>query len=491
MTINLNLFDNVKQSDALISNLGNGVEGRLRNWQHTTRDVGGFWSASGDWHGSRSEMLEMFLNGVARRVVESAGGRLTTWEGFAADLELTLDGQTYIRTLPACANAVRCIYSAIGDNVFSDGSAESAAWTPVSTPPTHERVTTWAVQGTYGMHVVTDGSNEGTEIENGLSITAGVAYQCYLTVKVISGTWTLEVRDSGDSSIIASRATVGTGRDVLMVTVGDNNTATTVFVRLMADAAGREIYADAAVLQTAPLRAETEWFTDDDSIAEWGRIEDVLLEAAMADATAEALVKTALAERSWPRSRPPVQFSVADLGRKDGLSVAFLGYCHTLKWRHVLSHTTAAMGAQVAALVGESEFVTAGAVNTNSTSYQVVEGEPSRIWDELVDIIAAGDDTGARWMGGVYGGRKFDYEARPTALSYHYRGGRLLNVHGGEVKPWAVRPGLARLDDAPVGPGEITGDIADDPRNVWISEIIFQSPDGLEFKREPLPGEER
>lgn len=488
--ITLNLFDNVKQSNALIANLGDGVAGTLRNWQHTTRDVGGYWSASGDWGGSRSSMLEMFLNGVGRRIVESAGG-LTTWEGLAADLELTLDGQTYIRTLPACANAIRCIYSTIGDNVFTDGSAESGAWTPVGTPSTHERVTTWATQGTYGMHVVTDAGNEGTEIENGLSITARVAYQCHVTVKVVSGTWTLAVHDSGDDAIIASRATTGTGRDVLMVRIGDNNTATTVYVRLTADAASREIYADNAMLQTAPLRAETEWYTDDDSIEEWGRIEDVLLEAAMTDATAEAKVQTELARRAWPRSRPPVQFSVADLGKEDGLSIVFLGYSHTLKWRHLLTCGTAGMSTQVAALVGESEFVTAGAIDTNSTSYQIEEGEPIRIWDELVDIIAAGDDTGARWMGGVYGGRVFDYEARPTTLSYHYRSGRLLDVHGGEVKPWLARPGLARLDDAPVGPSEITGDIADDPRNVWISEITYTAPDGLEFKRETLPGEER
>lgn len=488
--ITLNLFDNVKQSDALIANLGDGVKGTLRNWRHTTRDMGGYWSASGDWDGSRASMLEMFLNGVKRRIVESDGSG-TTWEGLAADLELTLDGQTYIRTLPACANAVRCIYSTIGDNVFTDGSAETAAWAAVGTPSTCERVTTWATQGTYGMHIVTDAADEGVEIENGLSITASVAYQCHVTVEVMSGTWTLAVHDTSDDSIIASRVTVGTGRSVLLVNIGDSNTATSVYVRLTADAASREIYADAAVLQTSPLRAETEWYTNTDSITEWGRIEDVLLEAAMADASAESLVQTELAARAWPRTRPPVQFSIADTGKKDGLSIVFLGYSHTLKWLHLLTCTTAGMSTQVTTLIGEAEFVTAGAINTNSTSYQVEGGEPIRIWDELVDIVAAGDDTGAKWMGGVYGGRTFDYEARPTTLSYHYRGGYLLDVHGGAVKPWAVRPGLARVDDMPVGPGQITGDIADDPRNVWIYEVTFTAPDGLEFKREPLPGEEK
>ena len=175
MSISLNLFDNVKYGDALIANLGDGVSGTLRNWRHITKDIGGFWIATADWHGSRASMTEMWLNGVARRIVESAGGT-TTWEGLTADLELTLDGQTYIRSLPACSNAVRAIYSKVSDNIFSDGSAESAAWAAVGTPSTRERVTTWVTRGIYGMHVVTDAGAEGVEIEAGLTIGMGLLF---------------------------------------------------------------------------------------------------------------------------------------------------------------------------------------------------------------------------------------------------------------------------------------------------------------------------
>ena len=54
-----------------------------------------------------------------------------------------------------------------------------------------------------------------------------------------------------------------------------------------------------------------------------------------------------------------------------------------------------------------------------------------------------------------------------------------------------MRPGLVHLDDLPIGPGQITDDINDDPRNVWLCEIEYIAPDGLQFKREPLPGEEQ
>jgi len=488
--IALNLFDNVKQGNALIAELGDGVKGTLRNWRHVVKDLGGFWIATGNWHGSRSSMTEMYLNGMARRIVESAGGP-TTWEGFAADLELTLDGQTYIRSLPACANAVRCIYSTIGDNVFSDGSAESAAWAAVGTPSPRERVTTWCTQGAYGMHVVTDAGSEGVEIENGLTITAAVAYQCYVTVEVVSGTWTLAVRNTADNSVIASRETVGTGKDVILVQIGDNNTATGVYVRLTAAASGGEIYADAAVLQTAPTRAETEWFTDDEAIAEYGRMEAILLEAGMTDASAEAAVKTKLAEHAWPRGFPPEQFSIMETNKDDGLSILFTGYSHTLKWLHaVVTGSGGISSVIIPAAMSEAEFVSAGVIEANAVAYQVEDGDPVTLWEVLEKATRVGSDAGARYQCGVYGGRALDYGPRPTTLSYHYRSGRLLNVHGGEVEPWAVRPGLAHLDDMPVGPGQITGDIADDPRNSWLCEIEYSAPDGLQFKREPLPGEE-
>lgn len=494
MSIALNLFDNVESGDALIMALGDGVSGKLRKWRRSIRsdprEVGGFYIGTAEFHGSRSEMLEMYLNGMARRIVETAAGGITTWEGLIVDMDLTIDGQTYTRNLPLCANAIRCIYSSIGDNVLANGSAEAALWDAVGTPSTRERVTTWATHGTYGVHVVTDAGGEGVLIEAGLTITANVAYQCYVAIEIISGAWTLAVHNTANDQPIASAVTVDMGNDVLLVRIGENNATTAVYVRLTAAATGAEMYADAAVLQVAPTRAETEWSTDADSIAEYGRIEDVLLEAAMTDAAAAGNVLTQLAQRAWPRTRPPVAFSVA-AGQEDGLSILFAGYCETLKWLYALTAGTAGASTQVAALIAESGFVTAGAIESNTMSYQIEQDEPVRIYDVLMNILRAGSASGARYIGGVYAGRKFNYETASTTLDYHYRGGRLLDILGGPVDPWLARPGLARLDDAPVGPGELTSDIGDDPRNIWISEMEFIAPDALKFKREALPGERR
>lgn len=483
----LTLFDNVVNSNAKVMDLGDGHsdKSRLRGWWHTIRSRGGYWMAGGDFHGTRTELLDMYLNGMARRVLERAGGE-TTWEGLAVEMDLTLDGVTYRRSLLDRANAVRMIYSKIGDNLFTDGSAESGAWASVGTPSTIERVTTWVTKGTFGMHVVTDDAAEGTQIEAGIAITAEKAYQCRVTVEVVTGAWTLAIHRTDNDDVITSVVTDDAGKDVMRVNISDNNEyAGNTYVRLTAAATGAEIYADAAVYQLAPFRAETEWATDDDSISQWGRIEKVLLEGGRSDADATARVQDYLNKRAWPRSVPPDEYEVRDLqGAQDSLSVLFGGYVRTMNWLNLLDGGTAAASAHVTTLVGEAAFVSAGTIETNSLSVQVEEEDPELIWDAIEKIIESGDGSG-RWNGGVYGNRRFNYEAAPTTVEYHYRGGLLLEKNEALVEPWRARPGrLVRLDDAPVGPGEITGDEADDPRNTFVIEFKYTAPRKLEFRRE-------
>lgn len=204
----------------------------------------------------------------------------------------------------------------------------------------------------------------------------------------------------------------------------------------------------------------------------------------MTDAAAAAKSQKEVNERAWPRSLPPDDFEVGPVEREDGLSILFAGYAWTLNWRHIITGGTDTASNHVSAVIGESEFVSAGVIQSNSLSYQVEETDPVRAWDMVEEIILAGDGSGNRWTGGVYAGRVFDYGPASVALDYHYRGGQLLAVHGGAIEPWFAAPGLARLDDAPVGPGEITGNITDDPRNIYIEEVEFIAPDRLEFRRE-------
>ena len=77
----------------------------------------------------------------------------------------------------------------------------------------------------------------------------------------------------------------------------------------------------------------------------------------------------------------------------------------------------------------------------------------------------------------MYQDRLFYYEPTPTTVQYHVAGGQFVAANYEPVPLWQIRPDLTMLDDMPVGPGEITGDLADDPRIVLLEGVTYTYPD--------------
>ncbi len=435
------------------------------------------------------EQLELFLEGMMREVRETVGG-LVTWMGFIGDMRLTLDGVTYTRSLLDRANAVRCIYTRLGDNQFTNGSAESGAWTAYNSPTTLAQSTTWASDGDNSCHIVGDSANDGATIQGGITVVAAKPYEARVSVNLVSGTWKLEIYREDTGASLGSTTEATAGQRVMRATISDTNTfAGTVGVRLYHTTAAGEIYGDGAVFQEGPQRAETSWYHDTASQDEYGRIEDVLLEGGMSDAAANAKAQTELAKRAWPRTLPPRQ-SREGAALADGLELTVYGYAFTLRNRYTERTGTDAASDHVTNVVTDSEFVSTGVIETNSLDFKIDERGPLRVWEILREIALAGDASGNRWVCGVTGRRVFDYQAAETVLAYHYRGGQLLNPASGLMEPWFALPGLARIDEMPVGPGDISGDEADDPRVIYLEEVEFDAAQwlsgetGLSFKLE-------
>jgi hypothetical protein len=174
------------------------------------------------------------------------------------------------------------------------------------------------------------------------------------------------------------------------------------------------------------------------------------------------------------------------------LNLVFGGYWLTLNWLYTQLTAPAAASDLVRTLVArQTDYLTAGAIATNTLSYSVEDSSPLRIGDVLAEIAASGDAAGGKWSVGVYGNRRLNYQPVPATLSYHLRGGHLYRVAGTDIEPWLARPGWAEVDEMPIGPGP-TSQARNNPRWRYLEEIEMMPPDNahadywLTYKREAL-----
>lgn len=468
----ISLWESLMISDTFISS----VAPNFVKWKHSSRSLGGNWLAEGDYIGTAAEMEEFFLSNLGRRLVVDQGS-IPWWEGQIVRMEYRHKGQRFVRSMEEMANRTKVIYSKVGDNLLTNGDVESGAWTKLGSPPTHETTTDWYARGTTAMHVVTNWSDQGTQPNaSAVTISAGVAYTASVIVNIVSGTWTLRVIDTGTSAVIGTRESAGTGRQWLQCQVPDTHTSTSVNVQLRC-AAG-ETYADGAVFRTAPVRSETKWWPNADSIAAYGRKELALLEREMTDDEADSMAQRELDERAWIRTRSPSRGrTFEEIRDEDSLIITCMGMAWTLGWRYALTEGTADADTHITALVDESEFISSSdaIIDTNTSEVYLDVANPVTLWDQIEKIVDVGDGSGAVWMAGVYPGRRFLYEARPTTIEYEFHKGKMREYKGSQLAPVEFRPGWCWMTDMPVEPipAGATATI-DDPRAVWLDETWFE-----------------
>lgn len=456
---------------------------RLPDWRRSVSAYEGYKVGTGTLQGSVDELLEQFIEGMARELIESAGG-VITWQGYISQMELTLAGLTFTRSLHKTANAVRVIYTRIGDNMLTNGGAEAGAWAAYGTPTTLQQYAVWRVEGLYSCRIVTDATLEGAVIGT-VTILAGANYEARVSLRIVSGTWKIEAYQATPAETpIATSIPVSEAGDVVLhlSITSDNTYAGPVNFGLFCESPAGEVYGDAALFQTSPIQAQTRWYEDSDSQDEIGRIEEILLLASLSDSAANAEAQTYLNKHAWPRTIPPNTIALRPaMTNEVKLEVQVQGYAYTLGNRHTELAGTAAASVHVTDLIAASEFITAGDIRNNGMLYQIEERSPVRVAQVLRDIILTGDAVGTRWQGGVLANRQYIYRPADTTPKYRYRQGRMYYVGGGELEPWYAEPSVVFLDDAPIGPQAIVRTL-DDPRYVFIDEVEFKAPAMLSFK---------
>lgn len=241
------------------------------------------------------------------------------------------------------------------------------------------------------------------------------------------------------------------------------------------------------IYRDADAQSETAWSENTDSSDEYGEMQYIDPIGEATAAAAGALRDTRLADFGFPRSRMigGLEFSSEPKEQiVDQLQITVMGYVATMNWRYRESSIAAtAASTALEDLVDDSEFVTAGAIDSNSLSVDVDCSTPQRLWDAIEDILLLGDASGNRWMGGVYEDREFDYNQAATEIEYYIRNGILIDKGGSAVIPSLLKPDfIVRNANAPAGGTPVGGNVWDDPRNAWITEVEFVAPDGLILK---------
>lgn len=154
-------------------------------------------------------------------------------------------------------------------------------------------------------------------------------------------------------------------------------------------------------------RDKAGWSENTDSSGIFGRSDNIESIAGSTSALATSLSDKRLVERAWPRSR-----QIGGAARNwqtstpppDQVEVFLAGYWSTLNWRYQLTTISAAAASSViTTLLSGAEFVTAGRIETNSTSAKVkAVPRPPRLGDAIRNIVQAGETGGIEWLGGVY-----------------------------------------------------------------------------------------
>lgn len=495
------------------ANLGSITENIGRTARIYRRGRGGCWMLSAEWEVSTKQLgqrtrerlleeeeaaeqilRETFIDYLMREVRVNVG-TFEIFRGFLGYMKLTFpDGRVYIRDWSKVWNKVRSIYTRIGDNQLTNGSVESGAWASYNTPSTNEQSTDWFTLDLYSDHIVADSVNDGATIQTGIAIVANKGYQAHVSVNIVSGTWTFEIYRTDTDEALAARTEDGTGEYMLQCNINDDNTyAGNIGLRIYCEDASGEIYADAAVFQDAPYRADTTWYEAPLSQDVFGTRERVNLLAGASDDRANDVALTDLRHFAWAHTFPPEDYELRIPDDGITLEVEFYGYMVTANNTHTESTGTDTISNLMSTLAGETEYLEAGFIDAdNSQDFQVDDRYPLRVWDVIEEATMAGDASGTRYECGVWQGRKFDYQPVTDTPLYRLTKGVFSEIDYSPIDPWMILPGYLLDEDMPLGPDQITGYETDNPRITYMFEVCFDAADylagrsGFSWRREPF-----
>jgi len=218
-------------------------------------------------------------------------------------------------------------------------------------------------------------------------------------------------------------------------------------------------------------RAETSWYKNDNSIARYGEMQEIVYLDKTTAIAAEAYAQTVLAEGSTPL---PLIVAVKEPKPDEiaTLRVSAVGYAYTLNYKYLsIADTKVSIDTAVTNVVStDGEFVTDGVIEANAVEVQPPDTE-TKAWDWLVELAEIGDGTSPYTIQ-VLNDQKLFYKQMNPAPTIIWNGKRLTTASGRSLSQgkWSARPGVLRdlTWDNIALPAEM---FLDNQRDTFVSEI--------------------
>ncbi len=235
--------------------------------------------------------------------------------------------------------------------------------------------------------------------------------------------------------------------------------------------------------QSDGTRSETAYFTNDQSIDRYGRIEEIVYLDNTYQDTAEKYAQTILREQQFPISRILTVREPEKEQQQSQLRVSCVGYIHTLNYRYVtISDSERTIGGSLGsigvAINTDSEFVIQGHIDTNSVLTRPPE-TATRVWDWISELAEIGDGTNPYTVQ-VYGYKRLKYFKIDTAPTLFWDGSALrtgTTRNTGTYK-FSVRPGILRDLTWPSAPLAST-QLLENKQDSFVSEVEASTDYGM------------
>lgn len=224
----------------------------------------------------------------------------------------------------------------------------------------------------------------------------------------------------------------------------------------------------------------------------WGIFEEVINAGECTDAEAEYYRDSFIYENSNPKQSKDIAYGDS---AEYSVSLELMGYKEFLNRYYYTSSSFALTTASAkilqviqaspntklfdgsgAGIETNALLVPEGTADENNTALNVIQG-----------IRALGDVNDQRWLFGIYAGRRPHYTPKETTVSYLQRladpNQQVRDLSGRKLAPWNVMPGKwLMLEDFLPGKPVNSADLRNDPRALYIEEVTFTHPWGLQIR---------